>query len=227
MTIWHGIGSQLGRPTGLGGRVIGHIMRFVNDETNRIAVERLDIRAGDDVLELGCGPGHGIKLVASRVASGVVHGVDLSPVMLAQAGRRNRREVEKGRVVLHHASFDNLPFESASIDRILAVNVIYFWNDLEAVAAEALRVLRPGGKISIYATGRESMRRWKFAGPETHRHFGAGDLAETLRAEGFRQCDIRVGCVKIARRIEGLIAEITKPANTELSDHQISKGPAR
>ena len=212
MSVWHEIGTQLAHPSGAGGWAIGHFMRLVNDKTNRLAVERLGIAAGDRVLELGCGPGHGLKLALEHAPS-VVHGVDQSSAMLQQARHRNRKAVKEGRIRLHWAHFDTLPVKDESIDKALAVNVIYFWHDMPSVAADVLRVLRPGGKLSIYATGKESMRNWKFTATGTHRLFDAPEFERTLAAEGFGGCRIVVSPVAIAPGIRGLIAEITKAAH--------------
>lgn len=209
--LWHEIGAQLRHPTGVGGWAIGHFMRLVNARTNRLAVDRLDISSHSTVLELGCGPGHGIALAARR--AGTVYGLDQSAAMLRQARRRNRRLVERGRVMLREAHFNALPVESKSIDCALAVNVIYFWRDMMPVAAELRRVLKPGGKLAIYATSRESMRGWKFATSATHRLFDEKDLLDALQAEGFDGCEISVSKVKVARHIDGLIAEVTMPVS--------------
>lgn len=211
-TIWHGIGVQLGNPVGIGGRLIGHFMRLVNHETNKIAVMKLGIKPDDVVLELGCGPGHGVKLAARAARAGMVYGIDRSAVMLEQARWHNRKGIRRGRVALLKGSFDDLPFESGVIDGILAVNVIYFWHDLPAIAAEIRRVLKIGGKLSIYASDEKSMRNWKFAGSGTHRLFGAANLKSTLLTQGFEDFDIRVSPVKIAHTIDGLSAELIKRA---------------
>lgn len=211
-TFWHGIGVQLGNPVGIGGRLIGHFMRLVNHETNKIAITKLGIRPDDVVLELGCGPGHGVKQAARAARAGMVYGIDRSEVMLEQARWRNRKGIRQGRVVLLNGSFDNLPFESGVIDRMLAVNVIYFWHDLPAIASEIRRVLKVGGTLSIYASDEKSMRNWKFARSGTHRLFGATDLKNTLLTQGFEDFDIRVSPVKIAHMIDGLSAELIKRA---------------
>ena len=76
-----------------------------------------------------------------------------------------------------------LPFANGSVDKILAVNVAYFWCKPAAV----LRVLRPGGGVSIYVTDASAMRRWPFADLATHRLFDRAALERVLRHSDFRR----------------------------------------
>lgn len=209
MPIWHAIGRQLDHPRGAWGHVTGAAMRLVNGRPNALAIEALDIAADHVVLDLGCGPGATVAAMARRAPLGVVHGVDQSAAMIAQAGRANRRALQSGHVCLARAVFEQLPYRDASIDRILASNIVYFWRDVGAVVAEMLRVLRPGGRIVIYATDAAAMKGWKFAGPETHRLFDAASLEATLSRGGFANRDITVRRVRISGSIEGLIAVVS------------------
>lgn len=210
MSLWHAIGRQLRGPSGPWGRVTGSLMRIVNRTPNRLAVEALRVESQDAVLELGFGPGHAIALLASRASAGAVYGVDRSPVMLEQARKRNRRAIDARRVFLYQAAFECLPFEDATVDKVLAVNVIYFWPDVSAVLAETLRVLRPGGRVVIYSTDASAMRRWKFAGPETHRLFDATDLAAALQQGGFG-VHVKVARVDVGGGVSGLLATVSNP----------------
>src|SRR3954454_2840810 len=59
-------------------------------EQRRAALDLLDPRPGEDVLDVGCGPGHLACEVAQRVGvRGSVHGLDPSRSMLAIADRRS------------------------------------------------------------------------------------------------------------------------------------------
>ena len=69
-------------------------------------------------------------------------------------------------------------------------------------------MLRPGGRVSIYATDASAMQKWKFAGPETHRRFDAGGLASTLTQGGFSRDAITVAEAQITANILGLVATI-------------------
>lgn len=185
-------------------------MGVANRRPNRAAIDALDIRAGDEILELGFGPGNAIGTLAALAPLGRIHGIDKSPLMLARARRRNMREIRSGHVVLKQGSFDDLPLPDASVDKILAVNVVYFWDDARPVLAEVRRVLRPGGLLSIYATDVSAMRRWKFAGPGTHRTFDRHTLAELLQSGGFAGDEIDVRKIRTTLKIRGLIATVRK-----------------
>ena len=67
--------------------------------------------------------------MAAAACQGLVLGIDSSPEMLAQASRRNRRAIEEKRVQLRLGRFDALPWPSESADKILAVNVVYFFSE--------------------------------------------------------------------------------------------------
>ena len=185
-------------------------MKVANRRPIRAAIEALEIRPADAILELGFGPGDGIKRLAALAPSGKIRGIDKSPLMLALARKRNRREIRSGHVILQQASFENLPLPDACVDKILAVNVVYFWDDARPVLAEARRVLRPGGLVSIYATDASAMRSWKFAGPETHRIFDRRALAELLQDGGFDTDQIHVAEVRTVLNVHGLIATARK-----------------
>jgi SAM-dependent methyltransferase len=206
MAIWTGIGAQLRHPTGGAGWMAGQMMRVVNARPNVLAVAALGLRSTDRLVELGCGPGHAIRLAHLHAPRGTIDAVDRSDAMLAQATARNRAAIEAGRVRLHRGTFERLPFPDGAFDKALAVNVAYFWDDGDAVLGEVRRVLRPGGVLAIYVTDAATMRRWRFAGPETHRHFDRDDLAAMLRQGGFREDGMRVIGIRVAWRIDGLCA---------------------
>lgn len=213
MSIWDEIGRQLRHPRGAAGRLAGRFMRLVNARPYALAVAALAPRPDDDVLELGCGPGHGVRLLAARTGHGRIHAVDQSATMLAQAEASNRAEVWRGRVHLCQGRFEALPFPDRSMDKVLAVNVAYFWHDAEAVLREVRRVLRPGGVLAIYVTHATSMRRWKFADAATHRMFDRAGLTDMLRGGGFAAEAVSVARVPVLPGVAGLIATaVVQPA---------------
>jgi SAM-dependent methyltransferase len=204
---WSAIGHQLRHPNGWGGRLVGHAMAWLNDRPNRLAIDALAIRPGHHVLELGCGPGAAVARIAPLAR---VTAIDQSQTMLAQALRRNRRAVRAGRVVLHHGSFDRLPLADETVDRVLAVNVAYFWTDPARVLGEAGRVLKTGGRIAVYVTDAATMSGWPFAAADTHRLYDSRSLTDILIAGGFTPDGLTR--MRVAPGIIGLIATAAKSA---------------
>ncbi len=185
-------------------------MRIANGRPNALAIAALKIEPADDILELGFGPGHAIATMAALAPFGTIHGIDQSAAMLGQARERNFGAIRAGHVFLRHGRFEELPLPDASVDKILAVNVIYFWDDAPAVVREVRRVLRPGGLVSVYATDSWAMRRWKFASAATHRLFDAEEIAALLRQGGFDRDDIEVTKIGAGFGVPGLIATVRK-----------------
>src|ERR687886_2068652 len=64
------------------------------------AVDTLEVRPTDRLLEVGCGHGVAVSVVCERLTTGTISAIDRSPKMIEMAARRNREHVEAGRAVL-------------------------------------------------------------------------------------------------------------------------------
>ena len=101
----------------------------------------------ESCLEIGCGAGRFTRQAASVFE--VVHAVDVSPHMIAQA----RQGVAAENVVYHLTGGLELPLADASVHAIFSTHVLQHLDDAETVTAyflEFFRVLRPGGSILIH-----------------------------------------------------------------------------
>src|ERR671932_220552 len=63
------------------------------------AVETLEVRPADRLLEVGCGHGVAVSLVCERLTTGTITAIDRSPKMIEMATRRNREHVDADGVV--------------------------------------------------------------------------------------------------------------------------------
>ncbi|MGW7489612.1 class I SAM-dependent methyltransferase [Streptomyces sp. NPDC054786] len=139
--------SPFALPSGTAGRLAGRFMRWTNRQHDLLDV--LDVQPGDTVLEVGYGPGRLLRLLTDRTETAVIRGVDPSPEMRHAAARANRGAVRTGRVVLDLGTADHTGLAEESTDRVVSVNNVGIWPDLEAGLRELHRVVRPGGAVVI------------------------------------------------------------------------------
>lgn len=114
-------------------------------ERLRRVVDRLDLRPGDRVLEIGCGHGVAASLVCERGCR--LTAVDRSPKMVEAAARRNAAYVEAGQAEFVLGSLEELDLGDRRFDRIFAVRVGLFHREPERARRLAVRWLAPGGRL--------------------------------------------------------------------------------
>lgn len=107
----------------------------------------LQLRAGLRVLDVGCGTGDQLRIMAPLVAPGSAVGVDLSATLIARA--RQRTGAEPGHVSFQVGDACELPFADGAFDRVVANQVLLHLADPWRAVAEMRRVLAPGGLLSI------------------------------------------------------------------------------
>lgn len=142
------IKSPFALPTGLTGHVAGRLMRLMNRHENHSINALLDIQSREHVLEIGCGPGGLIRVLALTQA-GHVCGIDPSRVMRGQAEKLNRTEVAAGRVEVREGTAESTGFGHEEFDCVVSVNNVAMWPNLEAGIREIHRVTRSDGRAYV------------------------------------------------------------------------------
>lgn len=169
---------------GLGGWLAGQsrLHRPSSRARARWAVALLDLQSTDDVLEVGCGPGYALGLIA-RASRGRIVGLDRSRLMIAMAARRLRRLHSDARTTLLCAEIADLPRFDVAFEKVLSIDT---WQQLDD-AGRVLDILRerlaPGGRIAIVA--RPSAR----TGGAGEVQSLAAEIAHALEAAGFQRIE--------------------------------------
>jgi arsenite methyltransferase len=150
-------------------------------------VDALDLTGTEQVLDLGCGRGAVLLTVARRLTTGQVIGLDAWRAKdqsgNTQAAAQGNVEVEDlaDRADLVTGDMRDLPFDDASFDLVvssLALHNIPGAEDRDSAVIEAMRVLRPGGRLLLA----DAMHTDAYAA--TLRRSGAQDVA--VRPLGWR-----------------------------------------
>lgn len=104
------------------------------------------IRAGDKVLEVGCGTGVLAREALTRVGQdGRVVGLDLNEGMLAVAARTEPQ------VEWRQGNATSLPFDDMSFDAVVSQFALMYFPDRVAALREMWRVLAPAGRLAVAA----------------------------------------------------------------------------
>lgn len=205
-----GLGCVWGDPQGFVGGLALTAMALKNGGQNKAALDALAPKAGDSVIEIGCGPGMGLRAALKRVGrTGFVAGVDQSGLAAHLAAHATHGAVLQGRAVTMRAEVANLPFRDMMFDGAFAVNTFQFWPDPARGLREIARVLAPNGRLVITQRAARADKPTDFAGAAGG--MGRIDQASALlKQQGWRIIDER--CDRDGGRLLAVSIVAERPA---------------
>lgn len=194
----------------------------------RVALDllaRMDAPAAGAGLDLGCGTGFSLPLLAEQLRPSELIAADLSPGMIDYA--RSHRAVDARWLVADAA---NLPLAPQSLDWIQSSLMIQWCEDTSAVASEMARLLRPGGEAYVATlvegTLTELASAWAEADPG-RRHVNRFLTCQALTAQlatGFEGVEVEVmPLVLWYRDVMALLGEL-KALGARYKDEQRHRG---
>jgi cyclopropane-fatty-acyl-phospholipid synthase len=139
--------QRLGYATGMF-RNAGESLEVAQSRKYAWIAEQLQIREGDQVLDVGCGWGSNLLHLA-EVTPGRFHGVTLSPKQ-RQYALDHARELGVGdRVRVDAMHVEDLELAPGSLDAVLFVGSIVHMHNREEIYGRVTSALRPGGRLLI------------------------------------------------------------------------------
>src|SRR5262245_13163874 len=109
------------------------------------ALSRVGLELGQRVLDVGCGTGVFLALIAERGAE--PHGIDASEALMALARERLPK------ADLRVGDMESLPYEDDSFDLVTGFTSFFFANDMVGALREARRVAKSGSAVVIQVWG--------------------------------------------------------------------------
>ncbi len=123
-----------------------------------MALERLSVKGGGTVLEIGFGSGRCLRRIAQSVGkSGKAYGIDISSGMLAVTRRRLEKAQLMDRVELHCGDAVSLPYDNNTFDAVFMSFTLELFDtpEIPKVLDELKRVLKPRGRLGVASMSKE------------------------------------------------------------------------
>lgn len=168
----------------------------------------LDLTGNEHILDLGCGTGFLLRHAADKKPGLCLVGIDISHAMLQQARCANSNPA-----AFIEADACRLPFPDAVFDAVVITNVLHYVPDVKQLFSEAVRVLRPGGRIAITTWDEEALSsrlraawiNWSRRAP-VYLHF---NLWTTIQCSGFRIISVNAYSVGVCWKLKTFHAVLT------------------
>lgn len=141
--------SDYARPEGEMGLKLAVLMHQSNASMTYKSADMLNLQEDDLILEVGQGGGDHIAEIHRRYPGIRYTGIDHSHTLHARCAENKTLQALGCEFVEGKARQHTIPFADNTFDALLAVNLIYFFNELTDVTNEYARVLKSGGRVAI------------------------------------------------------------------------------
>jgi len=132
----------------------------------RTLIDQIGPRPSEAILEIGCGAGSLVRLLAERLGgASPITAADVNPFLLREAAQLAEAEGLGELIRFTEGNAEALPFEDHSFDCAYSVTV-FEECDADLAIAEAMRVVRQGGRIGLVVRALDMPQWWNLGLPE-------------------------------------------------------------
>jgi len=174
----------------LAGRYDGR-WAFYLRATTEATLQRVDLRRGESLLDVGCGTGALLDRLAEKRIDATLAGVDPSHEMLATA-----RSKLPSSVRLARAFAEALPFAAETFDVVVSNSAFHYFANPVRALEEIRRVLKPRGRLVVtdwcddYLACRLCSRWLRWFDPAHTGIFGSNECRELIESAGLTLVEI-------------------------------------
>ena len=143
--------KQSKKPTGVIGRIMLKIMNNAHKNLFNFGLLNINIDEKCKLLDLGFGGGNLLKLVSKQYKNVQLFGIDFSEESIRIASKKNRKDIQNGKIKLLQADIGKTSFPENYFDIITAFQTHYYWERLPDKISEIYRILKTNGQFIIVA----------------------------------------------------------------------------
>jgi ubiquinone/menaquinone biosynthesis C-methylase UbiE len=141
--------EQAKNPRGFIGSVMLKMMNSAHAEKIAWGLSKAAVDEDALVLDIGCGGGEAVKMLSPLIKTGKIYGVDYSEDAVSATVKKNKKDVQSGKMIVQRASVSSIPFQDNFFDIAFAFQTHYFWPDLKHDIREVNRVIKPDGRFVL------------------------------------------------------------------------------
>ncbi len=131
--------------------ILGYSLKAIR---NKEEIKKLNFKQKAKVLDAGCGPG--ILINQLKALYGIIgYGADISSLAIKRAKQTGDKNIK-----YNVTKLEKIPYKNNFFDAVISFDVLEHVENKEKTLEEIIRVLKPGGKILIYAISTRDFLTW-------------------------------------------------------------------
>lgn len=183
------IGSQLGNPRGVVGKVVCRLLNTFNSKLYKNTVSLIDVPADAKVLDIGYGNGHLLKMIYKKNPV-ELYGIDISDDAVDYATKHNKKAAAAGKLHLSVGDCCDLKFEADTFDAVTSINTVYFWSDTVLGLKQIRGVLKDGAAFYNVVYTRDYLDKISYT-QYGFKKFAPEDLMGLGKEAGFTDIEVK------------------------------------